>query len=74
MLKSALLEVVWVLTDVFKPSEVAKSVPSSELVLVCRGYFEVGDFHSKSVVALVAMVKFLSVDEMCFFARCGKYD
>ena len=52
MQKSAVLEVVWVLTEVFAPSEVTKPVPPSELVLVCWGYFEVEYFHSESVVAV----------------------
>ena len=34
MCNDALLEVVWVLTVVFSPSEVAKLVPPSEMVLV----------------------------------------
>ena len=74
MLKVDFLEVVWVLTDEFAPSEVAKPVPPSELVLVCWGNFEVEYFHSEFVVALVVMVKFVSVAEMCFFSRCGKSD
>ena len=60
------------LTEVFAPSEVVKPVPPSEMVLVCWGYFEVEDFHSESVVALVVMVNFVSVVEMCFCAKCGK--
>ena len=39
MLKAAFLEAVWLLIDVFAPSQVAKPVPPSELVLVCWGYF-----------------------------------
>ena len=72
MFKADLLEVVWVLTDAFAPSEVANLVPPSELVLLCWGYFEVEDFHSEFVVTLVVIVKFVSVAEMCFFARFGK--
>ena len=52
------------LTEVFAPSYVAKPVPPSELVLVCWGYFEVEDFYSESVVAVVVRVKFVSVVEM----------
>ena len=74
MWKATMLEAVWVLTEEFAPSEVEKLFPPSELVLVCWGYFEVEDFHSKFVVALVVMVNFVSVDEMCFFSRCGKSD
>ena len=74
LLKAALLEVVWVQTDVFAPPEVEKLVPHSDLVLVCWVYFEVGDFHSEFMVALVVMVKLVSVAEICFFARCGKSD
>ena len=48
---------VWVLTEVFAPSEVGKPVLPSELVLVCWGYSEVEYFHSESVVAAVARVK-----------------
>ena len=58
MLKAALLEVVWVRTDAFAPSEVAYTVPLSDLVLVRWGYFEVEDFHSEFLVASVVMVKF----------------
>ena len=47
--KDAILEAVWVLTDAFVTSEVAKLVPPSELVLVCCGYFEVEYFHSEFV-------------------------
>ena len=72
--KAEILEVVWVPTEVFVPSEVAKPVPPSELVLVCWGYFEVEDFHSESVVAVVVRAKFVSVVEVCFCARCGKSD
>ena len=50
------------LTELFSPLEVAKLVPPSELV--CWGYSEVGYFHSESVVAVAARVKFVSVVEM----------
>ena len=56
MWKDAVLEVVWLLTELFVPLEAAKTVPPSDMVLVCWGYFEVEDFHSESVVALVAKV------------------
>ena len=56
--KSAVLEVVWVLTEIFAPSEVSKPVPASKMVLLCWGYFGVECFHSMSVVALVVMVKY----------------
>ena len=65
---------VWVLTEVFAPSEVGKPVLPSELVLVCWGYSEVEDFHSESVVAVAARVKFVSVAEMCFCEKCGQSD
>ena len=74
MWKDTLLEAVWMLADVFAPSEVAKPVPPSELVLVCWGYFEVEGFHSEFVVALVVMVKFVNLDEIWFLARCGQSD
>ena len=72
MRKSAVLKLMWVLTEVFAPSEVAKPVTPSELVLVCWGYFEVEAFHSKSVVAVVVREKFVSVVEVCFCEICGK--
>ena len=62
------------LTEVFAPSEVEKTVPPLDLVLVCWRYSEVEDFHSESVVAVVARVKFVSVVGMCFCAECGQYD
>ena len=74
MCKASVLELVWVLTEVFSLLEVAKTVPPSELVLACWGYFEVEDYHSESVVTVVPRVKFVSVVEMCFCARCGKSD
>ena len=74
MLKASLLGVLWLKTDVYTPSKVAKPVPTSDLILVCWGYFEVEYFHSDFIVVLVVMVKFISVDEMCFFSRCGKSD
>ena len=74
VLKYALLEAVWLLNDVFSPSDVVKPVPPLELVMVCLGYFEVEYFHSDYVVSLLVMVKNLSVNDMCFFARCGKSD
>ena len=61
MWKAELLEMLRMLTDAFALSEVAKPVPPSEMVLVCWGYFEVDDFHSEFVVALVVMVQFVSV-------------
>ena len=45
MCKDAFLEMVWLLTDEFSPSEVAKLVPPLELVLVCWGHLEVEDFN-----------------------------
>ena len=74
MWKATILDVVWVLTEVFVPSEVAKPVPTLDMVLVCWGYFEVEDFHSESVVAFVVMLKCVSVVEMCFCEKCGKSD
>ena len=74
MLKASLLEEVWVLTDMFSPLEVVKPVLTSELVLVFWGYFEVEDYQSKFVVAVLVMSRNLSVAEMCFFERCGKSD
>ena len=74
MWKATVFEVVWVLTEVLTASKVVKPVQPSEMVLVCWGYFEVEGFHSEFVVALVVMVKFVSVAVMCFVARCGKSD
>ena len=74
MCKAPVLEVVWVLTEVFAYSEVAKPVPPSEMLFVCWRHFEVEDFHSESVVALVAMVKLVSVVEICFCEKCGQSD
>ena len=74
MSKPAVLEVVRVLTEVSAPLEVAKMFPLLELVLLCWGYFEVEDFNSESMVALVVRVKFVSVVEMCFCAKCGRSD
>ena len=62
------------LTEIFSLLEVSKTFPSSELVLVFWGYFEVEDFHSESVVAVSARVKFVSVVEKCFFEKYGKSD
>ena len=61
-------------TIVFEPSEVAKQVPPSELVLVCLLSFGVEYFHFESVGALGVMAKFASGAGMCFLERCGKYD
>ena len=65
---------MWVLIEVFAPSDVSKPVTHSELVLVCWGYYEVEDFQSESVVAVVTRVKFVSVFEMFFCAKFGKSD
>ena len=62
------------LTEVFSPLEVVKPAPALELVLVCWGYSGVEYFHSKSVVAVVARVKCVSVVDMCFCAKCGQSD
>ena len=62
--KAALLEVAWVLTDTFAPSEFAKTVPPSEILLVCWGYSDPENFHSESVAAVAARVIFLSMVEM----------
>ena len=73
MRKAVVLEVVWVPDEVFTSSEVAKIVPPPDLVLLYWGYFEVENFYSKSVLAVVARVKFVSVVEMCFCAKFGQY-
>ena len=39
-----------------------------------EGYFEVESFHSEFVVALVVMVKFISLADISFFATFGKSD
>ena len=64
------LKVVWVLFEVVAPLEVAKTVPPSDLVLVCWGYSEVEYFHSESLVAVVVRVKFVSMVDMYSCARC----
>ena len=64
MWKASVLKLVWVLFEVVAPSEVAKTVPPLDLVLVCWGYSEVEYFHSEALVAVVARVKFVSVVEM----------
>ena len=64
---------VWVTDEVVAPSDVEKLVPSLELLLVCWGYSDPGIFHSESVVAVVARVKFVIVVEM-WCAKCGQYD
>ena len=74
MWKSVVLEVVWVPDEVVAPSMVEKPVPPLELVLLCWGNSEVGDFHSEYMVAVVARVKNLRVVETCFCERCGKSD
>ena len=65
---------LWVPDEVVALLEVAKPVPPLELVLVFWGYSGVENFHSESVSAVVARVKFVSVVEMCFYERCGKSD
>ena len=72
--KAVVLEVVWVPSEVVAPSDVAKLVPPSELLLVCWGYSDPENFHFESVAAVVARVRFVSVVEMCFCARCGQSD
>ena len=73
MCKAVVLEVVWVPADLVAPSEVEKLVPPLDLILVCWGYSDPENFHSESMAAVVARVRFVSVVEMCFCARCGKY-
>ena len=74
MCKAVILDMVRVLAEVVALSEVEKPVPPSELVLVCWRYYEVEDLHSESMVAVVERVNFVSVVDMCFYARCGKSD
>ena len=74
MWKAVVLESVWVPAEVVSPLEVEKTVPPSELVLVCWGYSEIDNFHSESVAVVVTRVKFVSKVDMCFYARCGKSD
>ena len=47
--------------EVVAPSEVAKLVLTSELLLVCWGYYNAEKFHSESVAAVLARVIFVSV-------------
>ena len=68
MWKAIDLEMVWLLAELVALLEFAKLVPPSELVLVCWGYYEVEVFHSGSVVAVVARVKFVNIVEMFFCA------
>ena len=74
MQKDLFLEVVWVPDDLVAPSEVAKLVPPSEVLLVFWGYSDPEIFHLESVAAVMARVIFVSVVEMCFCDRCGKSD
>ena len=74
MWKALVLEVMWVPSEVVAPSEVSKTCPPSELLLVCWGYSEPENFYSKSVVAVATRVKFVGVVEMCFYEICGKSD
>ena len=64
MSKAVLLEVVWLPDEVVSPWEFAKLVPPLELLLVCLGYSGPENFHSESMAAMVARVKFVSVVEM----------
>ena len=64
MWKAGFLEVVWVLTELFATLEVVKPVPPLEMVLVCWGCFELEDFHSEAVVAVVVRVNFFSMVDM----------
>ena len=73
MWKAVLLKVVWVPDEVVAPLEVVKLVPPLELLLVCWGYSDPEHFNFESVVAVVARVRFVSVVEMCFCARCGNH-
>ena len=68
MWKAVVLEVVWVPAEVVVTSEVAKLIPPSELLLVCWGYYDPGNFHFESVAAVVTRVRFVSV----FVGDCGK--
>ena len=74
MCKAVLLEVVWVPVEVISPSEFAKLVPPSELLLVCWGYSDPEKFHFESVAAAVARVRFVSVVDICFCEICGQSD
>ena len=62
------------LAELFALLEVAKTVSLSDLKLVCWGYFEVENFHSESVIAVVARVKFVSVVDIYFCAKCGQFE
>ena len=68
------MEVVWVPAEVVATSDVAKLVLPSELLLVCWGYSDTGNFHSESMAAVVERVIFVSVVKMYFYARFGKSD
>ena len=60
MWKAVVLEVVWVPAYLVAPSEVAKLVPPSELLLVCWGYSDPENFHFESLAAVVTRVRFIS--------------
>ena len=72
MWETLILEVVWVPTEEVAPLEVAKLVPPLELLLLCWGYSESENVLSESVAKLLARVKFVSVFDILFCARCGK--
>ena len=64
MWKAVVLEVIWVPAEVIVPSEVAKLVPPSELLLVYWGYSYPKIFHFESVAAVVARVRCASVQDV----------
>ena len=57
MCKAVFLEVVWVPDEVVLPSEVAKPVPPSEMILIFWGYSDPENYHSESVAAVVARIR-----------------
>ena len=67
MLKADILEVVWVMTLVFAPSEVENCF-QPRIWSWCADDILV----LKNVVALGVMVKFANGTEMCFFEKCGQ--
>ena len=56
MWKAVVLEVLWVPSKVVSPSEVDKSVPPLELILVCWEYYDPEKFHYESMVVVVVRV------------------
>ena len=57
--KAIVFEIVWVPDVVVAPSEVAKLIPPSKLLLLCWGYSDPENFHVESVAAVMARLRFV---------------